>query len=115
VDTLLLADRELKKSFPAGEIYRKDCQGNIVKNKFNASVFSTEYCRQYNLKLNGMIEKQMQVSIKETASFWYTAWVNAGKPDLSDLDPADQTARYSKNLKKERKVLKQGKLMNIKK
>ena len=114
VDTLLLADRELKKNFPTGEIYRKDSEGNTFKNKFNAPVFSAEYCEQYNRKLNGMIEKQMRLSIKATASFWYTAWINAGKPDLSGLDPADQTARNSKNIKKELKLLKQGKLMDVK-
>lgn len=114
VDTLLQADRELKLSFPANDIYRKDSQGNILKNKFNAPVFSEAYCLQYNLKLNGMIENQMRLSIKATASFWYTAWVNAGKPDLSNLDPSEQTARNSKNLKKELKLFRQGKLMDVK-
>ena len=37
--------------------------------------------------MNGMVEKQMRAAIKFTADFWYTAWVNAGKPDLSDMDP----------------------------
>jgi hypothetical protein len=31
--------------------------------------------------LNGMVESQMEKAA--TAQFWYTAWVNAGKPDLS--------------------------------
>ena len=29
-----------------------------------------------------MIERRMRLSIASTASFWYTAWVNAGQPDL---------------------------------
>jgi hypothetical protein len=28
----------------------------------------------------------MKKAVTATASFWYTAWVNAGKPDLSNLD-----------------------------
>ena len=32
-----------------------------------------------------MIERRMRQSIFAIASFWYTAWVNAGQPDLSDL------------------------------
>jgi len=114
VDTLLLADKELKQSFPADDIYKKDSQGNIIKNKFNAPIRSAAFCQQYNLKLNGMIEKQMLLAIKATSSFWYTAWINAGKPDLSDLDPAEQTARNSKNLRKELKLFKQGKLADVK-
>jgi len=30
----------------------------------------------------------MRLSIYSIASFWYTAWVNAGQPDLSPLDTA---------------------------
>jgi hypothetical protein len=32
--------------------------------------------------LNGMVERRMKLSIFSVASFWYTAWVNAGQPDL---------------------------------
>jgi hypothetical protein len=32
-----------------------------------------------------MIERRMRQSIECTASFWYTAWVNAGQPDLKGL------------------------------
>ncbi len=27
----------------------------------------------------------MRLSIQSIASFWYTAWVNAGQPDLKEL------------------------------
>ena len=32
-----------------------------------------------------MIERRMRQSIYAIASFWYTAWVNAGQPDLKSL------------------------------
>jgi hypothetical protein len=35
--------------------------------------------------LNGMIERRMRQSIYAVASFWYTAWVDAGQPDLTKL------------------------------
>jgi hypothetical protein len=35
--------------------------------------------------LNGMIERRMRLSIASIASFWYTAWVNAGQPNLHAL------------------------------
>lgn len=114
VNTLLQADKELKQNFPADQIYLNDTSGKIAKNKFNIPVHSIAYSQQYNQKLNGMIEKQMQSAISATASFWYTAWVNAGKPDLSDMDPAAQTQRNKGNLKKELKLLKKGKLMDVK-
>ena len=30
-----------------------------------------------------MVERRMRQSIFAVASFWYTAWVNAGQPDLT--------------------------------
>jgi hypothetical protein len=35
--------------------------------------------------LNGMVERRMRQSIYAIASFWYTAWINAGQPDLSTM------------------------------
>ena len=32
-----------------------------------------------------MVERRMRQSIFAVASFWYTAWVNAGQPDLTAL------------------------------
>ena len=32
-----------------------------------------------------MVERRMRQSIFAVASFWYTAWVNAGQPELSGL------------------------------
>ena len=32
-----------------------------------------------------MVERRMRQAIFAVASLWYTAWVNAGQPDLSGL------------------------------
>jgi hypothetical protein len=32
-----------------------------------------------------MVERRMRMAIFAVASFWYTAWVNAGQPDLRGL------------------------------
>ncbi len=32
-----------------------------------------------------MVERRMRQSIFAVASFWYTAWINAGQPDLISL------------------------------
>ncbi len=48
-------------------------------------VYSTEYARTYHRILAGMVEKQMQASVKITGDLWYTAWVDAGQPALAGL------------------------------
>ena len=47
--------------------------------------YSSSYSKAYNDKLKGMVERRMRQSIFAVASFWYTAWVNAGQPDLTKL------------------------------
>lgn len=47
--------------------------------------FDPNYVAAFNKALNGMVEKQMTASVSDVASFWYTAWVNAGQPDMSKL------------------------------
>jgi hypothetical protein len=112
-DTILSVDRKLKKTFPSDKMYLKDSLGNVV-TKSNVPVYSEAYAQQFHQNLNGMIENQIHSSINAVASFWYTAWVNAGRPDLSNLDPISQTKRNRKNLKKEIKLLEKGKLTDIK-
>ena len=112
IDTLLTADRELRKKFAEDKIYKMD-GGKQVKGKFGQIVYSDEYATQLHTALKGMVEKQMRASCIDVANFWYTAWVNAGKPDLNDLDPSDLTKRNSKPLKQELKLWKNGKLFGV--
>jgi len=35
--------------------------------------------------MKGMVERRMRQAIYAVASFWYTAWVNAGQPDITKL------------------------------
>ncbi|HEV3251829.1 MAG TPA: zinc dependent phospholipase C family protein [Puia sp.] len=113
-DSLLAIDRRLKAGLDKSLIYQLDSSGNIKKNKFNDLVHSLEYSKKYHAALNGMIERQLRGAISETADFWFTAWVNAGRPDLNELDPADLTERNRKNYQRERNIWKKGKLSGLK-
>jgi len=96
VDTVLLTEKKLFQSYEADEVYEKDSKGVLIKNKYNQTKHSYAYAKAYHEKLNGMIEHQMRSSIAATANFWYTAWVNAGRPDLKGLDPRSLTERNKK-------------------
>jgi hypothetical protein len=112
-DTLLAADKELRTKC-GDKLFKLNAADNKpAKNKFGQPVFSDEYATAFHSALKGMVEKQMNASVKATADFWYTAWVNAGKPDLSGLDPAELTSMNAKELKKELKLWNQGKLFGV--
>lgn len=110
VDTLLIIDKKLRKDFPEEKLYLKDSEGKVIKNKFGQWVFSPEYSELLHMALNGMVEKQMQKSIMAVADFWFTAWVDAGKPDLLNLDQAKVTHSNQKQFKKDFKLWSKGKM-----
>ena len=72
-----------------------------------------EYAKKYHDALNGMVEKQMRFALSALAGFWYTAWVNAGKPDLTSLDDEHLTNQNGKNFKREMTAWKKGKINNL--
>jgi len=113
VEPLLLIDRKLRATFTPETMYEHDANGNIAKGKFGDLLYSKEYITQFNTALNGMVESQMRKAIVATSNFWYTAWVNAGKPDLDRLDSKELTNRNKKNLKNDLKLWKNGKLFGL--
>jgi hypothetical protein len=54
-------------------------------NGYEQMLPSLLYCDAFNRRLDNMVENRMIRSIEAVSSFWYTAWVNAGQPDLSNL------------------------------
>lgn len=114
-DTLLLIERNLKNSFAKDKIHKTDAKGNIIKNKYGQPTYSFEYAQAYHSALGGMVESQMRKSVQDIANFWFTAWINAGKPNLDELDPPELTEDNHKQYKKEMKLLqKEGKLFGFK-
>jgi hypothetical protein len=113
VAPLLAADKGLRTSLAVNEIFVTDDQGAIVKNKYNGVKYTNGYAGQFHTALNGMVESQMKKAVTATASFWYTAWVNAGKPDLSKMDAQVLTKRNSKALKNDIKLFGKGDLFGI--
>ena len=62
------------------------------RNGITIKTYSKEYSKQYHEMLNHQVERQMRRSIKMIGDFWYTAWIDAGQPDLKNLlhQPTEQ-------------------------
>jgi len=56
-----------------------------TKGKQTIKVVSEEYAKRYHEMLSDMVERQLRASVKMTGDIWYTAWVDAGQPDLKAL------------------------------
>ena len=82
------------------------------KGKQTVKVFSANYSTQYHNLLNGMVERQMRASIKMIGDVWYTAWVDAGQPNLKELINYKPTAEELKKRMEELKKWKEEKLIS---
>ena len=80
VDSVLLIEKNLSETFPQDQQICYDDRGNQLTR-----TQCKEYAKAYSLRMNGMVEKRMQDAILAIGSAWYTAWVDAGQPVLSNL------------------------------
>ena len=79
-DSVLSIEKELSNEFAADQKYSfENRNGKVIRQ------YSTTFALAFDKRLNGMVERRMRLSIQSIASFWYTAWVNAGQPDLKSL------------------------------
>ncbi|MFT3845797.1 MAG: zinc dependent phospholipase C family protein [Lacibacter sp.] len=85
-DTVLLYERLLTHQFPTDQKFAFENRNGVT-----TKVYSASYTSAYNDKLLGMVERRMRQSIYAVASFWYTAWINAGQPDLTKLSNKEFT------------------------
>ena len=79
-DSVLKFEKELTNQFGADQKYSFEQRNGVVIKQY-----SSAFTIAFNNKLDGMVERRMRQSIFAVASFWYTAWVNAGQPDLKNL------------------------------
>jgi hypothetical protein len=114
VDSVLTIHRNLNNQVSSDMMYQKDSTGKQLVNRYNQPVYTVAYGKKYHDMLNGMVERQMRKSIMATANFWFTAWVNAGKPDMTSLDAREVTKRNSKHYKSDIARWKKGKLFGVK-
>ncbi len=80
IDSVLSLEKELNEKFARDQKYAYVLRNNVLQRNY-----SEGYTRAYHQMLNGMVERRLRASIRQTANFWYSAWIDAGQPDLSRL------------------------------
>ncbi|SFG91068.1 zinc dependent phospholipase C family protein [Pedobacter insulae] len=106
VDTVLQFEAELNRSFPADQKYSFSKRGNTILKQYSAA-----YSKAYQDKMRGMVEKRMRSAILATGSFWYSAWIDAGQPQLRNLVKIALTPEEKKQIALEEKKYSQGKII----
>jgi hypothetical protein len=110
VDSVLRFERMLNRSFPAGKKYEPIKHGNkTVKD------YSVAYAKAYHTALKGMVARRMRSAILEVGSFWYSAWVDAGQPDLNKLIKQPLSLDEKRKIQHEAVLYKGGKVLALSK
>ncbi len=94
VDSVLQIEREVTNDFDSDRKYSFERRGNTT-----VSVYSYEFSQEYHRRMNGMVERRLRAAIAAVGSIWYTAWVDAGQPDLSALQNTPPSAELIEEMK----------------
>lgn len=78
LDTVFEQEKRVSMQLPSDQKYTFRKRG-----KKQMRMYSPTFIAAYNDALDGMVERRMRVAIYNVASFWYSAWIDAGKPKLN--------------------------------
>lgn len=93
LDSVLRFERQLSATFPEDRKFSFESRGNQ-----QVKVYSKEYSSAYHQMLGDQVERRLRASVLAVGSFWYTAWVDAGQPDLSKLQDQGMTEEEKTDL-----------------
>ncbi|MES2331238.1 MAG: zinc dependent phospholipase C family protein [Bacteroidota bacterium] len=108
VPEMLLQEKEVTKNFTPEQKYRTQ-----MRNGRESKSYTSEFAKAYAAALKNTINEQLINSTNLVADFWYTSWVDAGKPDLSAITPG-WSAESQTKLDGDLKAFKDNKLLENK-
>ena len=81
VDSVFAIERQLTTELSEDRKYGYEQRGRVT-----IRTYSREFSRAYHQRLNGQVERQLRYAARLIGAFWYTCWVDAGQPDLTEMD-----------------------------
>ena len=102
VDSVLRVEKELASKFK-----NKNIRSYILRNNVLTLNYSDEYATAYHEALNGMVERRMRESIYYVASLWYSAWVDAGQPNMHNTQVDQNTEQENIDLNNRKQIGRQ--------
>ncbi|MFT4757309.1 MAG: hypothetical protein ACI91R_001962 [Vicingaceae bacterium] len=93
LDSVLLIEKDLTQKIASDQKYAFETRG-----KSTVRQYSQQFSLAYTNRMGDMVETRMRKAIVMVGSIWYTAWVNAGQPDLNNIDEVNEE-QLAKELK----------------
>ena len=77
LDSVLSMEKKLNAETSPDQKYSFEQRGIQT-----VQVYSKEYSEKYHDRLSGQVERRLRSSVIDIGSIWYSAWIDAGMPDL---------------------------------
>lgn len=81
VDSVLDVEANLNNQFKSSQK-----KSFIERNNQLLWTYSDNYAIAYHKTMNGMVERRMQKAVLRVSSYWYSAWLESGQPNLSNIE-----------------------------
>ncbi|MFW5758198.1 MAG: zinc dependent phospholipase C family protein [Bacteroidota bacterium] len=98
VDSIYMVYDSLMIHLPSDQIYTHQTRGQT-----NMRNYSPMFSSAMERGMNEMVERQMRRAVRSVGDFWYTAWVDAGQPDLKKIENRSISKKHRKKLEEEEK------------
>lgn len=85
LDSVLLIEKDLTRKISPDRKYVFESKGASTTRQY-----SRDYALAYDRRMGDMVESRMRKAIIMVGSIWYTAWVNAGQPDLGTFGEVNE-------------------------
>jgi hypothetical protein len=99
VDSVFAIEKELSQTFSQDKQY-------CYEERLERTILTQceGYAEAFHERMGGMVEERMRASILSVGSVWFTAWVDAGQPNLKDLDTYEPSKSELRARAKEEKL-----------
>ncbi len=77
LDSVLSFEKRLNDIFESSEKHSFEIRGART-----VQVYSYEYSKAFHEMLDGQVERRLQAALLDVGCIWYSAWVDAGMPEL---------------------------------
>ncbi len=103
LDSVLLVEKSLSETIAEDKQF-------CFEDRLGKTIYTQceDYAKAYSDRLDGMVEDRMRASVYALGCAWYTAWIDAGKPDLSGIDKFKPDEAFQKQIKEEEAMFKKG-------
>lgn len=105
VDSVLHFEQALGKGHTDAQKYAL-----VKRGKRTVKDYSADYSLAYQKLMRGMVQRRMRSAVLSVGSYWYSAWIDAGQPDLNKLIEQHLSTRDRLKIEKEEMVFKAGKI-----